>query len=168
MAEVEVPLAGGNVAAEVVRVGTTVRKPVTAATPAVEAVLRHLQRVGFAGAPRALGRDGQGRQVLEYVEGPLAQDAPPMDTVQLARVGRLVRDLHEALATLEPSASDRWQVAIPPDREELVCHHDLAPWNLVLGAAPVGVHRLGRCWPGLPAVGPRLCRPVLHTAAGRW
>ncbi len=57
-----------------------------------------------------------------------------MDMVQLARVGRLVRDLHEALPTFEPSGSERWQVAIPPDREELVCHHDLAPWNLVLGA----------------------------------
>lgn len=132
--EVEVPLIGGNVAAEVVRVGTTVRKPVTAATSTVDAVLRHLHQVGFAGAPRALGRDGQGRQVLEYIEGTLAQDAWPMDTMQLTRVGRLVRELHEALASFKPSPSDRWEVAIPPDRKDLVCHHDLAPWNLVLGA----------------------------------
>jgi len=76
MAEVEVPLAGGNVAAKVVRVGTTVRKPVTVATPAVEAVLRHLQRVGFAGAPRALGRDGQDRQVLAPSSPPAGARGP--------------------------------------------------------------------------------------------
>ncbi len=128
------PLSGGNVAAEVVRIGSTVRKAVTAATPAVEAVLHHLERLGFPGAPRTLGRDGQGRQVLEYIDGPLAHDAPPMDAVQLTRVGRLVRDLHDALATFEPPVPGRWEVAIPPDQEELVCHHDLAPWNLVLGA----------------------------------
>lgn len=133
MADVEVPLPGGNVAVGVVRVGMTVRKPVTAATPSVEAVLGHLERVGFTGAPRALGRDRQGRQVLEYVDGPLAHDAPPMSPAGLARVGRLVRGVHEALATFQPPASARWDVAIPADREEQVCHHDLAPWNLVLG-----------------------------------
>lgn len=134
MAEIEEPLSGGNVAPGVVRLGTTVRKPVTPATPAVEAVLRHLERAGFTGAPRFLGRDEQGRQVLEYVDGPLAHELPPMITADLDLVGRLVRDLHEALASFEPPAYARWEVAIPPDRAELVCHHDLAPWNLVLGA----------------------------------
>jgi hypothetical protein len=133
VAEVEIPLAGGNVAARVVRVGATVRKPATPATPAVEAVLRHLERMGFTGAPRALGRDEQGRQVLEYIEGPLAHASPSMTAAGLGRVGRLVRDLHEALDSFEPPADARWEVAIAPDREELVCHHDLAPWNLVLG-----------------------------------
>jgi Ser/Thr protein kinase RdoA (MazF antagonist) len=132
VAEAEIPLSGGNVAAGVVRVGATVRKPVTLATPAVEAVLRHLERVGFTGAPRALGRDEQGRQVLEYVEGPLAHASPPMTAAELRRVGRLVRDLHEAMKSFESPADARWEVAITPDREELVCHHDLAPWNLVL------------------------------------
>ena len=60
-------LTGGNVAGQVVRVGDTVRKPVTSATPAVEALLRHLEAAGFAGAPRTLGRDERGRQVLEYI-----------------------------------------------------------------------------------------------------
>jgi Ser/Thr protein kinase RdoA (MazF antagonist) len=133
VAEVEIPLAGGNVAARVVRVGATVRKPATPATPAVEAVLRHLERVGFTGAPRALGRDEQGRQVLEYVEGPLAHASPPMTAAGLGRVGRLVRNLHEALDSFQAPADARWEVAIAPDREDLVCHHDLAPWNLVLG-----------------------------------
>lgn len=120
-------LAGGNVADAVVRVGDTVRKPVTASTPAVEALLRHLD--GFAGAPRTFGRDEQGRQVLEYIPGTV--DDLPASTAELHRVGRLIRDLHDALADFEPPADARWDVVIPPDREELVCHHDLAPWNLV-------------------------------------
>lgn len=51
-------LAGGNVAAAVVRVGSTVRKPAGAATPAVEALLGHLERTGFDGAPRTLAAYG--------------------------------------------------------------------------------------------------------------
>jgi Ser/Thr protein kinase RdoA (MazF antagonist) len=127
MPGVEQILAGGNVAAAVVRVGDTVRKPVTPATPAVEALLAHLD--GFPGAPRHHGRDEQGRQVLEYVPGTL-DDLPAGDR-ELRRVGRLVRDLHDALADFRPPADARWDVVIPPDREDLVCHHDLAPWNLV-------------------------------------
>ncbi|MFL6121507.1 phosphotransferase enzyme family protein [Actinophytocola sp.] len=122
-------LPGGNVAAAVVRVGDTVRKPVTPATPAVEALLDHL--AGFPGAPRHLGRDEQGRQVLEYVPGTV--NDLPADERELRDVGSLVRDLHDALADFRPPAGARWDVVIPPDREDLVCHHDLAPWNLVRG-----------------------------------
>jgi Phosphotransferase enzyme family len=127
-------LPGGNVADAVVRVGNTVRKPSGYWTPAVEALLAHLEAGGFAGAPRPLGRDDQGRQVLEYVPGPMAIDQPLLDAAGLHRVGRLIRDLHDASAGFEPPAGARWNVAIPPDRDDLICHHDLAPWNLVLGA----------------------------------
>ena len=47
-----------------VRVGDTVRRPAGPWTPAVDALLRHLEDVGFPGAPRALGRD---RHVLPGV-----------------------------------------------------------------------------------------------------
>jgi Ser/Thr protein kinase RdoA (MazF antagonist) len=128
---VEHPLTGGNVAGAVVRVGATVRKPAGAATPAVEALLDHLAGVGFAGAPRTLGRDESGRHVLEYVPGHLADTLPPMSGRQLRRTGRLIRDFHDAVADFRPPPDARWNVVIPPDRTELICHHDLAPWNLV-------------------------------------
>lgn len=130
MGRVEHVLAGGNVADSVVRVGDTVRKPATSATPAVTALLRHLADRGFAGAPRAFGLDERGRQVLEFVPG--ATVAGPMSLDELGRVGRLIRELHDAAADFVPPGDAHWDVVIPPDRVELVCHHDLAPWNLVV------------------------------------
>jgi hypothetical protein len=126
-------LGGGNVAAGVVRVGDTVRKPAGFWTPAVEALLTHLRRAGFTGAPRPLGRDDRGRQVFEYVPGPMAIDQPWLDEAGLERVGRLIRELHDCSAGFSPPPGSRWNVVIAPDRADLVCHHDLAPWNLVIG-----------------------------------
>ena len=56
MTQQEIPLIGGNTST-VVRVGDTVRRNVGPWTPAVHALLRHLEYVGFTGAPRVLGID---------------------------------------------------------------------------------------------------------------
>ena len=56
-------------AGEVVRIGDTVRRPPRESTRAVRALLLHLERVGFDGAPRYLDTDQQGREVLTFVEG---------------------------------------------------------------------------------------------------
>jgi hypothetical protein len=125
-------LTGGNVAAEVVRIGNTVRKPVTAATGTVEAFLKHLESGGFPGAPKTLGRDDQNRHVVEYIPGVIAHTQPPMPLDALRRVGWLIRDLHDASESFQPPADAAWDVPIPPDRQDLICHHDLAPWNLVM------------------------------------
>jgi Ser/Thr protein kinase RdoA (MazF antagonist) len=124
-------LAGGNVAGRVVRVGDTVRKPVTAATPAVHALLEHLADAGFDGAPRAHGVDPAGRQILDYIPGTMAYELPAMTTAELHRIGVLIRRLHDATASFTPPADPGWDVVIPPDRADIVCHNDLAPWNLV-------------------------------------
>lgn len=122
-------LAGGNVA-EVFRVGETVRKPWTPATPFVHAFLGHL--AGLPGVPRVLGRDDSGRQILAYERGRSADSLPPMTIAELRRLGRLVRSLHDASADFVPPPGAVWDVAIPPDGVELVCHQDLAPWNLIV------------------------------------
>lgn len=129
----EIPLTGGNVSASVVRVGSTVRKPATESSAAVEALLEHLASAGFGGAPRTLGRDERGRMVLEFVPGTPADAMPEMTEPELGRVGRLIRELHDAAADFTPPPDAAWDLTIPPDREELICHHDLAPWNLVRG-----------------------------------
>lgn len=137
----EIPLMGGNVSASVVRVGATVRKPASESTAAVEALLEHLAAVGFDGAPKPLGRDEHGRQVLEFVPGTMADAMPPMTLAELRRVGRLIRALHDATAEFTAPEDARWGVVIPPDSEDLICHHDLAPWNLVRSARPGGGER---------------------------
>lgn len=124
-------LHGGNVAEAVVRVGATVRKPAGLWTGAVEALLDHFAEVGFSGAPRSCGRDALGRHVLEYIPGETADTLPPLKSGELRRLGGLIRELHDAAESFIPPPSPQWQVVIAPDRDDLVCHHDLAPWNLV-------------------------------------
>jgi Ser/Thr protein kinase RdoA (MazF antagonist) len=131
----EQPLAGGNVADLVVRIGDTVRKPAGPQTPAVHEFLCYLYDAGFTGAPRSFGLDDRGRHVIEYIPGELAYDMPPMDNAGLRRVGRLIREFHDiAAGFVAPPLGAQWDVAIPPDRADLICHHDLARWNLICSA----------------------------------
>lgn len=129
----EQPLAGGNVSSGLVRVGDTVRRPAGPWSASVDALLTHLERVGFDGAPKALGYDERGRQVLSFVAGPVDASPADLDRYRLREVGVLLRRFHDAAATFVPPAGAIWNVAIPPDAEELICHHDAAPWNLVRG-----------------------------------
>ena len=131
MPEIEEKLLSGNIAASVVKLGNTVRKPGGKATPAVEAVLAHLHAAGFSGAPQSLGRDEAGRQVLEYVPGPLWSKENQSTTAHLRRVGRLIRELHNALSLFQPAAAVTWDALTPADGDDLICHNDLAPWNLI-------------------------------------
>lgn len=52
-----------------VRVRDMVRRTSYAWSPAVLDLLQHVEREGFDGAPRALGFDDQGREVLNFIEG---------------------------------------------------------------------------------------------------
>ena len=59
----EEPLHGGDVTT-VVKVGDTVRRETGPWSAAVHALLQHFERVGFDGAPRFLGIDERGREIL--------------------------------------------------------------------------------------------------------
>lgn len=136
-ADREQPLHGGNATSGVVRVGDTVRRPAGPWTPAVHALLAHLHDVGFTGAPRPLGIDGKGREVLTFAPGRTVWP-DRFDLMEpagrLVLVGRLIREFHDAVAGFTPPPDARWQALIPAEGDdEIIAHHDLAPWNLVAG-----------------------------------
>lgn len=135
----ETPLVGGNVTAGVVRVGETVRRPMGAWSPAVHALLRHLEAKGFAGAPRVLGVDERGREILSYVEGeatwPWEAFAPLATDAGLLRVAELIAGYHAAVADFVPPPDAQWSRIAPASPPETLCHNDLAPWNLIVSAS---------------------------------
>jgi hypothetical protein len=117
----EVPLAGGRIARGVVRVGGTVRRPMPSDPDFVHGLLAHLERCGFEGAPRFLGVDSRGREILSYIEG----WAPPHNGFRLPREAvaagaRLVRRVHDLTAGTEFAAGS-----------EVACHLNLAQQNFV-------------------------------------
>lgn len=132
MADVEIPLTGGNATAGVVRVGGTVRKPVVASSSATTLFMSAMLGAGID-VPRPQGVDDAGRLILEFVPGTMADDREP-DLGELEEVGRLIRRIHDASLAYVPKANAVWETIIPPPGEpELICHNDLTPWNLVLG-----------------------------------
>jgi Phosphotransferase enzyme family len=141
--QAEIPLAGGDVTEGVVRVGDTVRRPVGPHSPLVHALLAHLESIGFEGAPRFLGIDRAGREVLSYFDGEVAgRPRPPWiaDEARLASVGRLVRAYDDAAASFipppgalpaEPPAEPPGIPPAPVYRPELIGHVDITPENVI-------------------------------------
>jgi hypothetical protein len=140
--DAEEVLAGGNVA-PVVRVGDTVRRATGPWTPAVHELLRHLENAGFPYAPRVLGFDDQGREILTYIEGDTAGDEHPWapwvwsdDT--LVQAAQIMRAYHDAVRSFRPPGLLVWRfVNAPIGPDDIVCHNDIAPYNIVHGGGRV-------------------------------
>jgi Ser/Thr protein kinase RdoA (MazF antagonist) len=132
----------GNVS-DVVRVGDTVRRTAGPWTPAVHALLGHLAAHGFEAAPRALGFDDRGREMLTYLPGRSGSaelEGLRADDV-LAAVARLVRRYHDIVADFRPPPDAAWRYTVgAPRGGDVICHNDLGPWNFVFdGAHPVAL-----------------------------
>jgi hypothetical protein len=119
----------------ILRHGGTVLRPAGPWTPAVHALLRHLERAGFAGAPRVVGDgyDDQGREVLTFVEGTFVHPCTWSDE-GIWHAGRLLRDLHDVTLGFRPppgAAWHRWPFRAPLGAAGTVISHcDAGPWNL--------------------------------------
>lgn len=125
-------LPGGNSGSRVVRDGGFIVKDATPSTDAVHRYLGALHQAGID-VPLPHGRDGAGRQLLEFIDGTPAMAVPQLDHAALRRIGALVRSIHDASESFEIPAGIEWTSAIPAPGAELMCHNDLAPWNLLIG-----------------------------------
>ncbi len=126
-------LEGGN-AGGAVRVGDTVRRPVGPWTPSVHALLHHLEQVGFDRAPRALGSDEHGREILSYLPGetigvrrPWPEWAHSDDA--LVQVAGWLRDYHSAVADFRPPDDATWREGGTWEPGLIIGHNDAAPYN---------------------------------------
>lgn len=124
MSAAEVPLPGGRTTPGVARAGATVRRPAGAHSAFVGALLADLEQTGFAGAPRYLGTDADGRDILSYLDGEVPADLGRFPEPAVTAAARLLRALHDhtARSPLRGAA-------------EVVCHGDPSPCNAVFRAA---------------------------------
>src|ERR1700759_1997406 len=129
-----ISLAGGG-RSVVHRRGNVVIRDAGPWTPAVHALLRHLEDVGFAAAPRLVGSgvDIDGREVLTFIDGEFPQPGPwSLDGA--AAAGSLLRDLHRATRSFQPPADAVW---FPWHGRDLgspvkvIGHCDVGPRNIV-------------------------------------
>jgi mutator protein MutT len=133
-------LQGGNVGGAA-RIGRTVRRPTGRWTESVHALLEHVRRRGLVEVPAVLGYDERGREVLGYLPGRVPDvdhEMLPITTLQDAM--RWLREFHVAVA--DHRSSGPWRTFDRPlGDDEIVCHHDFAPYNVSL-AGQAGAERL--------------------------
>lgn len=129
-------LTGGHVTGAI-RIGKSVRRSTGPWSPAVHLLLRHLEGEGFEGAPRFLGIDDQGREVLEFMEGDVPSGLEPRffgSEEVLFKVGGLIRQFHDATSSFRAPPDCVWRYRLgAPLEGEIICHGDVVPWNMVLG-----------------------------------
>jgi hypothetical protein len=136
-------LPGGN-AGGALLVGGTVRRRTGPWTPAVHALLGHLEARRFEGAPRVLGVDGQGREILTFLPGATIGVARPWPVwvhsdEALEQVGAWLRRYHEAVADFVPPADAAWRTSGRLWRQgDVVGHNDAAPYNAVWTPSSAG------------------------------
>ena len=114
-----VPGSDGEESRASLRAGVVYRDP-GPWSPAVLALLRHLERAGFTGAPQVAGGGfaADGREMVRYIEGSSPHPrAWPESAV--GEVGALMAGLHAAAATFVPAparSGSRGSAAACPDR----------------------------------------------------
>lgn len=173
----EIVLAGG-VANQglVVRVGNTVRRPAGASSERIRALLLHLESVGFVEAPRFLGVDDAGREVLSYIPGEVG--VPPFSAFfasegAMIEAAGLLRRYHEAARGFDWLTVEGWSDELKdPVAEETLCHNDLCVENVVFrDGSAVGLLDYDFAAPGRSlwdaAMAARMWAPMAHPAHRR-
>lgn len=134
-----IALTGGRMTEGVVRVENSVRRPATAASEFVAALLKLFEQREFDGAPRYLGQV-DGMDILSYLPGEVPERFQTWEDEQVAAAGSLLRSMHDATRGSDLAG-----------RSPVVCHHDVGPNNAVFqDGVPVAWIDFDTAAPGSP------------------
>ncbi|GAE29411.1 phosphotransferase [Alkalihalobacillus hemicellulosilyticus] len=148
--EKESLLTGGNVS-NVYRLGDTVRRDLKRDSMKIHSLLKHLENKGYHYAPKFLGIDEKGREVLSFIEGEAGNDplkAYMWSNQSLKEIAKMLRLYHDAVSDFP--LSDDWQpIDKTPPHFEVLCHNDFARYNIIFNhERPVGIIDFDVAGPG--------------------
>ena len=130
----EVQLTGGTLTT-VTRIGDTVHRPCARGSDGVHLLLQHLEREGFAGAPRFLGFDADKREILSFLEGTVANWPWPQVLCEdsgLQQIGTWLKTFHESSARFHPPQDLIWNDETKLDKPgQIILQGDPGPWNMI-------------------------------------
>lgn len=139
MFEKEELLHGGNVN-EVVRIGNTVHRNENW-NPFVHELLLYLDKQGFEGAPKFIGIDDKGREILSFIPGEVpGNDYPDFKPYiwsdsSFIKSAELLRRYHDAVQGFKSTSCKpgiKISCLVPEGWEdEIICHNDAALYNIV-------------------------------------
>ncbi|MFF0826735.1 phosphotransferase [Brevibacillus sp. NPDC003359] len=134
-------LTGGNVT-NVYRFGNTVRREVKPESKNIHELLKHLERTGYPYAPKFLGIDEKGREILSFIEGEPGH-APLKEYMQsnaaLQEIAKMLRLYHDSVSDF--LFDDQWHsLDHTPEPREVICHNDFAMYNIIFHQQrPIGI-----------------------------
>lgn len=146
----EEKLTGGNVS-DVYRLGNTVRRDLKPESYKIHGLLKHLENKGFTQAPRFLGIDENGREILTYIEGE-AGNYPVKEYMwsnnALIEMAKMLRLYHDAVSDF--SFDETWRpLDNAPANHEVICHNDFAIYNIIFeNEKPAGIIDFDNAGPG--------------------
>ncbi|NRD80814.1 aminoglycoside phosphotransferase family protein [Bacillus sp. BRMEA1] len=148
--ENEEMLTGGNVS-NVYRSEDTVRRELNLDSPKIHKLLKHLENKGFNYAPKFLGIDEKGREILSFIEGeagnyPLKEYMWSDDV--LIEIGKILRLYHDSVSDFSFDDSGE-SIDNTPKQFEVLCHNDFAIYNIIFNyERPIGIIDFDVAGPG--------------------
>lgn len=134
-------------------INNEVHRPVGHWTQQVHKLLRYLRDQGFYAAPKPLGFDEQGREIMSFIKGEVCHDLLYQNAASLkvltsaAKLLRTYHDVSQNFLNVEPASKD-WMLACK-NPQEVICHGDFALYNLVLdGEQAIGMIDFDAAHPG--------------------
>ena len=144
MTHEEVLRGGVANAGAVRRVGDVVVRPAAANSATIHALLRHVRRAGFQGAPEPLALDPGGEERLAYIPGDVAFPPFPAWSQRddaLGFTAQLLRRFHDATVGFVAPEDGSWSSEMADldaagldggvGGDTVICHNDVCPENVV-------------------------------------